>query len=631
MATILSIGTGITGNTSSGSSWDGGVPPGPSDIAFIRGGDNLTVDVNSSFAFHVYDQASLTLGSGVTLTQSAESIIGGYNRNEANLGKGTFVFGPGSKLDNNGFPTYIQCCSVDSTATFANPAEWTGSGDVKNKSGTLDDLASLSQRFLGTSNVKVTVSGNLDFRYGAFNLGGGTITSGINASNMVFSGLNGFTLRAANPNYDYPVTLDNLYIEDCGSVTLSFAKEGQPKSVSNVYAKATSRSTLTVGTGAFNITNLICDKYVVQQESSNSVTGIDQYVSEVITPSGGANLSLNGAATEVQNFYFRNPPASLNPHPAAGSQNGNFHDGVFDVEFSSGDDGDPITYSNTPNLTVTRVLSIKSSGLVAHVGPTGGTINIDHCTARQNTAGFNSVLKFENVTSGFAGTANIKNTLHFVDPALSEDYMVVRSGINTELVSGIAINNSATSATSETVEPGENMTGTATVIQYGTNPDFVDVTRDLDSYGGIDYLLGMSGYNNVDKWFTATPTDASVNGLLTHVYEGFTPTNDSLKAAADDGGDIGAVPVQSAPAVIPANIRIPEKQWVNVYEQSGITVGTQIEIQNVGGGLLRVHSGATVGEGYNLLPVRKRLQNVPGDSGAWVYGATGGQITVRQV
>ena len=76
------------------------------------------------------------------------------------------------------------------------------------------------------------------------------------------------------------------------------------------------------------------------------------------------------------------------------------------------------------------------------------------------------------------------------------------------------------------------------------------------------------------------------------------------------------------------NVEIPANTWVDIYANAaviaaGLTVGTQIKVQVVNGGPVRLVASAskpTTDTGFNILtPSNDVWQNETGDSGAWVY------------
>ena len=69
------------------------------------------------------------------------------------------------------------------------------------------------------------------------------------------------------------------------------------------------------------------------------------------------------------------------------------------------------------------------------------------------------------------------------------------------------------------------------------------------------------------------------------------------------------------------NISLPAGQWVDLYDESGIAVGTQITTQNVGQTRIQVHTGAsapTEPAGFNvLLPDGSTYTNQASSNGEW--------------
>lgn len=70
-----------------------------------------------------------------------------------------------------------------------------------------------------------------------------------------------------------------------------------------------------------------------------------------------------------------------------------------------------------------------------------------------------------------------------------------------------------------------------------------------------------------------------------------------------------------------ANVVLPAGTWVNLYTATGLTVGTQIQIQNVGNVDVRVVSQAaqpTSASGFNLIrPESLTFVSQASPTGAW--------------
>ena len=80
------------------------------------------------------------------------------------------------------------------------------------------------------------------------------------------------------------------------------------------------------------------------------------------------------------------------------------------------------------------------------------------------------------------------------------------------------------------------------------------------------------------------------------------------------------------------NISIPEQTWVDLYSASGIAIGTQILVQNIGVCDIYLTSQAAQPTDYTAHQIIKRSQfviNNVGDTGAWAYCREGGLVNVR--
>ncbi|QDP56534.1 MAG: hypothetical protein Tp118SUR00d2C21406351_40 [Prokaryotic dsDNA virus sp.] len=83
------------------------------------------------------------------------------------------------------------------------------------------------------------------------------------------------------------------------------------------------------------------------------------------------------------------------------------------------------------------------------------------------------------------------------------------------------------------------------------------------------------------------------------------------------------------------DVTLPAKTPVDLYAATGITVGTQVNVQNLTSGDVRVHVGATeptLGvSGSGLLVPGQSGENTQGDSGLWAWSITGGAVQVTEV
>lgn len=83
------------------------------------------------------------------------------------------------------------------------------------------------------------------------------------------------------------------------------------------------------------------------------------------------------------------------------------------------------------------------------------------------------------------------------------------------------------------------------------------------------------------------------------------------------------------------NVILPAGTWVDIYAETGISVGTQIIVENVANSeirlLTRVFSPPDGGQttGYNLLRPYQEKINETGDNGAFAWSSNIGVLNVR--
>ena len=81
-------------------------------------------------------------------------------------------------------------------------------------------------------------------------------------------------------------------------------------------------------------------------------------------------------------------------------------------------------------------------------------------------------------------------------------------------------------------------------------------------------------------------------------------------------------------------VTLPRNKWVDIYAETGIAVGTQVIIQNVGKDEITLTESAskpTSGYGLNRLPYREYATNEPDNVGAWAYSTGGSRLQVEVV
>lgn len=83
-------------------------------------------------------------------------------------------------------------------------------------------------------------------------------------------------------------------------------------------------------------------------------------------------------------------------------------------------------------------------------------------------------------------------------------------------------------------------------------------------------------------------------------------------------------------------VTLPAGTWVDLYAATGVTVGTQLDVQNIGSELIYLHTGATAptetpGDEFTLLLPFDHSENNSGDSGAWAYCESNGRVSAQRV
>jgi hypothetical protein len=226
------------------------------------------------------------------------------------------------------------------------------------------------------------------------------------------------------------------------------------------------------------------------------------------------------------------------------------------------------------------------SGDFNTAGPTFGTQAFTHLTAllsasgcmsggiyygEQNTGQAGNVPYFKNglfVALGTAGgfpacaftTYRTTAVLNHFDPAGIHHNNVYRGGTATQWVAGYgtcgasncsSLGTSYDIPTSGTV-PGANDKAVDPVFQWQAKGETAPGIREWALVKhGVAYPGGsMAASNDASAAFAlfgTLPIQATMDEMFAYIRGRWAPTASALKAAADDGGDIGAVPVETAP------------------------------------------------------------------------------------
>lgn len=82
-------------------------------------------------------------------------------------------------------------------------------------------------------------------------------------------------------------------------------------------------------------------------------------------------------------------------------------------------------------------------------------------------------------------------------------------------------------------------------------------------------------------------------------------------------------------------VKLPKNVWVDIYAETGITIGKQIIIQNTGGNralLCESLAVPTPAIGYNVIPPDDYVTNATtGTVGAWAYSSGSTRLQVEEV
>lgn len=80
-------------------------------------------------------------------------------------------------------------------------------------------------------------------------------------------------------------------------------------------------------------------------------------------------------------------------------------------------------------------------------------------------------------------------------------------------------------------------------------------------------------------------------------------------------------------------VTIPAKTWTDVYDAAGISVGTQLIIQNIGRDQARLSESVaspTSTTGYNVILTNEFLTSAATPVGAWSYSTLGTKLQIEE-
>jgi len=80
-------------------------------------------------------------------------------------------------------------------------------------------------------------------------------------------------------------------------------------------------------------------------------------------------------------------------------------------------------------------------------------------------------------------------------------------------------------------------------------------------------------------------------------------------------------------------VKIPGNTWVDLYDETGLTIGVQLLIQNIGSSDALLSESATepnLSSGYNIIIARQYLTNDSANVGAWAFSGNGTTLQVEE-
>tara|TARA_R110002012_G_C11655301_1_gene611689 strand:+ start:54 stop:320 length:267 start_codon:yes stop_codon:yes gene_type:complete len=80
-------------------------------------------------------------------------------------------------------------------------------------------------------------------------------------------------------------------------------------------------------------------------------------------------------------------------------------------------------------------------------------------------------------------------------------------------------------------------------------------------------------------------------------------------------------------------VLLPSKEWVDIYTETGISVGTKLIIQNTGGDSARLVESASepnLKGGFNLLRESDYLSSAESPVGVWAYAHSATTLQVEE-
>lgn len=555
-AEITSTGSG---NFSDSATWVGGSAPSASDTFVIASGHTVTVAANATSAGGTIQ--SITDGGlilSAKLTMTGNLIVGNGASKD-----GGVVFGAGSELALSSADVVLNNCKLRSTSTSSEWAKVTGTGNISRGSVYSYPKQDISLRYVSFLNV-----GNLVFSASSTSSGHASLTNQIDCSNMVIVGAGNIELGHGG------VTPGSTNVKfnssDIRDYTGSLILTGQDATTG---AREFHNNTLSISSGisvrgiqakasGYSLNGSVFDR--VKLKGAASGTSTDPLIqTDIFLGSGiAADDFTNGfgylaySGSTVDGSYVYIPVNASNPHVGDMPSNGAITNNVFEVYGS-----EPNVIMRTTTALNTQVdiignVAIGNGAFVSQVGNNAGngTINVLHNTVYTSSGatGLHRGLWLSE-NGNFAGTLNVKSNIHAIASGISCDYSLWDNDATPQ-----PVNSDYNTFRGLSVSPYYGLTVTGATSDNTLDPQFVDATRNLTSWGSeigvaetysavVGQLLLRNGYSDATKAQSATPSGVTPTQLVNWVRAGFAPTNSALEDAGHDGVTIGAVEIGTVP------------------------------------------------------------------------------------
>lgn len=556
-----------TGNWSSSSTWGGLGVPGNGDTASI--GHAVTVDADTIVGTSPApgtNAITITSGGSITIADNVSLTIRG-DTTAATPGSATTVLamGQGSVLEFDG-----SLAASPSAATY------------KFQLGTANG-ARARVSITGVSGNRAIIRSNAGGGNGYFTRSTFTNTGFMVIAYCDFLRIGDSSNKFAKPSLSTSsgtsrFTFDHCTFDACGTWDCNDgATPGNAAwiGLTNCTFKNSVGGNVTLGTATAptsqrDVKNCVFDKLVAWTSTAGftiednlfqaaySVSGSNTWASwarNLVYRSSSVQDLVNGDCTDT---YFLQDHGTANPHFVAPNQNLNItFDGCVFEYTGSNTAGDCIlipspsaakTYTVTQCIVLPNGAGLASGSLISALGNANAAFS---CTHNTGLGGGNSqaLVTIGETYAGYAGMLTAFKSNLVWKPSGTSDYKLFQTGTTSDYCSaancdyntGWNLNGAGYSVTM-TGSPGAHDVDTDPGFQQG-GATFVDWDTARGGAGTIANALSELAKVNDDSG--ANP-DYTIANLLAWMRGAYAPTTLTLRGAAHDAGDIGAVAVATA-------------------------------------------------------------------------------------